>query len=649
MKRKYVFLAGAVVAIVVILFAALQLNGMKEQDKKPHEETQVEQNKVDKAAKTFYVKDYGAIVDDGRDDRAAIEAAIRDALAAGAGAKVLFEPGEYRITPATREVGTWVFRYTNVSGLTLQGDRTHLLFTDPFVSGFAFIDSQDVRIKGFAADYETPPFVQGVIMATDKQSGTVEYNADEGYPLFDDGRLKDKSLSVYGWVVDPDNPAMVKRTLRNTNLKLDSWEKIGERTYRLKTVPYVKNQNLYDPGQMEAGDRYVIGMRSASKPFIFLNRVNRAEITDMTIYASPGGGISGPNSSGLVFRKLQIMIKPGSGRLRSTNADGLHLQNNRVGAIVEDCLFEGSGDDFINMYYSPHTVRQVMDDLRLTMTKQSAIPKPGDMLQIFDPIEGVIRGEAKVAEIRSAGQLYEVKLASPVKGMRAGETSETADQVTNLDADAAGFQIRNNIFRNGRRHGVLLKAHDGVVEGNKFEHLYGSAIAIHNEPDWPEGPMSTDIAIRNNTAEDCVQEGYVDKEFNAVIEIVGKKLNNGLAATKGMRRIELTGNRIVGAALHAISVASAEQIVLRENTIVGPGGAVAAAIYERTVQGKVLRELASSPVYVQNVQDMTIAGLQVNDRREGLAAAVLTGPDTSGLQVEGSRLEMAPGVPELKR
>jgi hypothetical protein len=234
-----------------------------------------------------------------------------------------------------------------------------------------------------------------------------------------------------------------------------------------------------------------------------------------------------------------------------------------------------------------------------------------------------------------------------VKGIHAGETFETADQVMNLDADSGGFQIRNNIFRNGRRHGVLLKAHDGVVEGNKFEHLYGSAIAIHNEPDWPEGPMSMDIAIRNNTAEDCLQEGYVGKEFNAVIEIVGKKLNDGIAATRGMRRIELSGNRIVGAALHAISVASAEQVVLRDNTIVGPGGVAAAAPwYERTVQGEVLRELASSPVFVQNVEDMTIAGLQVNDRREGLAAAVLAGPDSSGLQVESSRLEMAPGVPE---
>jgi hypothetical protein len=78
MTRKYVVLAVIVaVAIVAILFAALQFNGMKEQDKGQPEETQVEQNKADKAAKTFYVKDYGAIADDGQDDRAAIEAAIR--------------------------------------------------------------------------------------------------------------------------------------------------------------------------------------------------------------------------------------------------------------------------------------------------------------------------------------------------------------------------------------------------------------------------------------------------------------------------------------------------------------------------------------------------------------------------------------------
>jgi hypothetical protein len=414
-------------------------------------------------------------------------------------------------------------------------------------------------------------------------------------------------------------------------------------------VPYVKNQNLFEPGQMETGDRFVIGMRQESKPLLYLNGSENVLVKDVTIYASPGGAINGAQSSGLQFVNLQVKIKPDSGRLRSTNADALHLRNNRQGAVVQDSLFEASGDDFINLYNSPYVVQEVMSSTKLLMTKSSAAPQIGDKLQLFEPIEGIVKGIAHITSLAVNDKTYEVTLDSPIEGLKAGPDYKTGDHVYNLNADSQGFVIKNNVFRDGRRHGVLVKAHHGMIEGNTFEHMYGSAIAVHNEPDWPEGPMATDIAIRNNTIRDSLQVGYIDNDHNAVIEVAGKKLGDGISATRGMKNITISGNRITDASLHGISVLSGEHINLSDNTIEWNSSTILGGIYERTPAGKVVRELTSSPVYIENSKDVAIERLTVEDDRPKVEAAVLLGTQIEELETNDIVFRMAPGATAVKQ
>ena len=74
--------------------------------------------------------------------------------------------------------------------------------------------------------------------------------------------------------------------------------------------------------------------------------------------------------------------------------------------------------------------------------------------------------------------------------------------IYNLTRCGADYVIRNNRFCNHRRHGMMLKAPHGLVEGNILDGLGGLGIVVGNDPEWPEGAIPFDLTIRNNSIKD---------------------------------------------------------------------------------------------------------------------------------------------------
>ena len=59
------------------------------------------------------------------------------------------------------------------------------------------------------------------------------------------------------------------------------------------------------------------------------------------------------------MRGLEVRFAPGTNRLLTTDADGVHCQQNRSGPVIEDCYFEGMADDAINIYAPPNVLREI--------------------------------------------------------------------------------------------------------------------------------------------------------------------------------------------------------------------------------------------------------------------------------------------------
>jgi len=321
------------------------------------------------------------------------------------------------------------------------------------------------------------------------------------------------------------------------------------------------------------------------------------------------GGLNGCNrAENVTVRNLSVRYRPGSRRLLTTDADGVHCQQNRTGPRIENCYFEGMADDAINIYAPPNVVLAVESPTQLVTTSKCAIRR-GDLLQIMNPREGRILAEVRAAEVQKIKRRYRITLQRPVPGIQAGKDYKTADTIYNLSACGAGYVIRNNHMKTHRRHGMLLRAGQGLVENNVIEQVAGHGIVVTNEPDWPEGPFARDIVIRNNIIKGVgYAYKYADAPDGGAIQVRGSRLGYRLAKGRVQRRITIENNRFVDLLGAAIYIGAAEDV-----RIVANRAEVSLAVPAR-------RKTAA--IVLENCNKVTIEDFRIRDPRPQIYAAV---------------------------
>ena len=338
-----------------------------------------------------------------------------------------------------------------------------------------------------------------------------------------------------------------------------SWRKQGEDTWTIHLTDSEPGKANY----LSPGDRFVLLSRRGNGAFLMAG-TRDSVLENVTVHASPTLTVSLTGSDRMTVRKLAITYRAGTTRLIASDGDGIHCQQNRRGLLMENCLFVGLCDDGVNIYAPPLIVKQVMSSTQIAVTDFSPV-RAGDKLQIFDPQQGIIRGEPTVTAVEVRDGLQVVTIDQPVDGVVAGEDHRTADTVFNLSASGEGYVIRNNHFRNHRRYGLNLRAGDGLIENNTFEDLGGCGISVGNEPGWPEGPAASNVNIRNNHfIGGAYSAGYGDGKSGPAISICGLSLH-GLARPPLLRGIRIENNRFTRAADPAIAIRSARDVVVQNN------------------------------------------------------------------------------------
>jgi hypothetical protein len=273
------------------------------------------------------------------------------------------------------------------------------------------------------------------------------------------------------------------------------------------------------------------------------------------------------NRGDIVVRGLRVCFAPESDRLLSTDADGVHCQQNRSGPLIENCYFEGMADDAINIYAPPNVLREIRSPTQWLVTP-NCIVMPGDRLQVFDPQSGMVRGEVRATDVKIEGRAFLLTIDQPIEGAVAGADHRVADTLYNVDACGAGFQIRHNHMRGNRRYGCLLRAGGGVVEDNTFEDTTGAGVVLTNEPDWPEGPVPWGITVRNNQflrGGTCL--GYADSPHGAALSVRGTRLGHGLAKGEAIRDIVIENNVIQDRGGTALFIGGARGVSIQGNRV----------------------------------------------------------------------------------
>ena len=466
----------------------------------------------------------GGVPNDTLDDRPAIQRAIDDATRAGDGSIVILKAGTYRVMSAQTERPA--FTITRADGLTIQGAGndaagTLILITNPQAGGFTWFESDNCVIRRLTIDYDPPPFTQGSIIAVGTTS--FDWQIPSHFPALEEpgfcptpappgctGRFGGN----WGMVIEPTTK-LIKRGLADS-LYVASWTKLStdldaDRLYRI--TPTSWSQPML--AQMAAGDRFIYIRRNGGTAVLFAFSRNCAA-EDIDVRASPVLAAASQGEGPNRFTRFNVRFAPGSDRLLTTNADGVHCQQERFGVTLENSFFEGMADDVINIYHPTYFVYSFTapDQVVLAIRGFTRL-RAGDRLQFIDPKTGIVRGETTAADavqLTAAQRAVEcpkanvtpatgwedcwrVTLSPPLSGITSGTDPKSADQVYDMDASGNGYVIRNNVMTASRRHGVFAKAANGLIEGNAMLDLGGQAMVIINDPDWPEGPLPRNVTI----------------------------------------------------------------------------------------------------------------------------------------------------------
>ena len=491
--------------------------------------------------------DGAAIPDDNLDDWKAIKNALTYAQATGA-KEIHFDQGTYNLSSNGLEDLKPLFAITRINGLLINGNDSTLIVDDYTRPLFYTHGSSDIIFKDLTIDYaELVParggeanelykpltFTQGVISDLDRNNNTFTLTVNTDAFVAPDVSFESPNSEGWGYAVN-----------RNINGRLKQgtdWH------YRTLSVEPGETSTRFDiavhhTNGLANGDRYVMQRRHNVAMFGNYTGSRNISLVNVTAYAAPSVFISSVYSDSINVIDSHVVIRPddwpetpNTQRWKSINADGVHIQSNRIGAWVEDSTFSGTGDDVMNFYTRPMTVHEIVSETEFTLA--TIIPKAitnlpsqaiqvGDQLTFFNPVEGHVIKEVRVIAVNETMlpdpatpnrlvRMQTVTLDQPVQnvvqGSHLGPGGYLNDTTVFNHHAMQGSLVQDNLISNARRYGNYLMTSNVQLIDNVYEGLSDEAIAANNEPSWPLGPFSHDVLIQGNQ---FINNGFSDRFLN---------------------------------------------------------------------------------------------------------------------------------------
>ena len=560
-------------------------------------------------AKVVNAEDYGADGSDEMDDTDAFEfavAAARDAAADGSSVILEIPAGDYDfiegMSAAHPEYGIVI---DGIDNLTVRGAGANLYFHGTF-KAMQVKNCKNFRLIGVNIDWGRVPFSMGEIIETDGR--TFRIKVDEAYPV-------DDSTQIMG---------LLEYNSR-TNAPLSQGNDIY---YTVEYVRYLGDQTLEIKFSQvykasPAGTTVILRHQIYSYDAITVQRSENAYFEHVNIYSAPGMAFMGQENTNLYFNDFNVMLKPGTDRLMSTTADGIHLMETAGEVSVTNSLFENCGDDALNVHGFYSTLKGISNERKtihiVNERDYNFAPAEGDTLAIVNRETLVEKQTLTVASVQdsAADNGFDVTFTEAL-----AETVDDGDMVVNK-SHAAKVTFSNNIVRNKRCRGILIQSEaGGVVEHNLFYNLTDAGILLTSDTsEWYEAMPTSDLVVRNNKFISVNLSGGARAAFTAYC--YGPEGSEGEPGI--MRNIAVENNLIANSGCAGVMYCGVADSSFTHNVISNVG----------LIQNKV-------GVIMRKVSDISITKNQVlgnsTDFNPGMAEDcednVLTVTDNDGLSAE---------------
>jgi hypothetical protein len=491
-----------------------------------------------------------------------LQEAVTRALAAGS-RHLVIAPGVIRGGATGRGQ---LLRIEKAQDVAIDAAGVTLASTDPGKGLLFLAECRRVTVTGLTVQNDVPPFTQGRFIAVDANKRTVEIAIDAGYPA-------PKTASV-GYVFDP---ATRQRKSNCNDLPYDGVEKLGEGRYSLQ---FAAREFARVQRNAELG-KDLIAIRGDGRMAVEVANCEAVALQQVVIRAAGVFGIlevGGVGGNRFNFT-LTYGPKPDGAEdapLISSVADGFHSATVRHGPQLDGCLLEGMCDDGIAIHGTYMLVQEVRGrDVYFVARNNQHTLFPGARARFLDP-QCRLRAEAVVSQVAPADASFFMPILPKDKltyfCARMDRDLPLLPAGTRLgtpDASGSGFVIRNCHIRDHRARGMLIKADDGLIEGNTIERSTLAGILVAPQLTWNESCYSRNLIIRNNVLRDCCRFRERDSWYPAALVIKGDAPDHeGLGY--GHRNIQISGNRFEDQDGMSISAAQVEGLDIRDNQFIRP-------------------------------------------------------------------------------
>ena len=495
------------------------------------------------------VTQFGAIPDDAKDDTAAFLAAFR-AVQTNDTKMIEIPRGVYQLR-ADGNPGDHnsLFPVTGMQGLTIRGHGAELMMSGTGTV-FSFTKCQNLAVEGLTMDWARPAFSQGTVIAAAAKQFDVQ--VEPGFPVsggepvgafmsYDPvTRLPDgKEVDVYDGV---EKTELVRPQVVRVFLK--------------RKVPAVKVGTL------------LVLRHEVYGPGIFnLQRCADVRLREVTLYTGSGMAVQCSLSTNISLNNFAVRLRPGSGRLMSTTADATHFGGCQGTITLEDCIFEGMGDDGVNVKSGLYlTVKQRLDDHTVLCQhnlNMVDLPDAGDSLELSHP-ENLLpfaTNRVQAAKLQpGVEKIHRVTFAEPLPAtLRVGDVLGNATRVPKL-------RMSRCTVRANRARGVLCQTRDAVIEDCTFNHCTGAGVMLITENvQFYESISPRNVTVRRCRFESCNQ-GAARAEA-ALAAVVWLKKSAYPPQPGVIRDVRFEGNQIINTPGSAIFAVAVDGLTIRSNII----------------------------------------------------------------------------------
>lgn len=458
------------------------------------------------SAREVLVTEFGAIPDDGQNDRAALQSAC-NYCRNNPGVTLIIPKGIYEISDST------ALRIEREAISGAYGERVQqTLFHPgaPYVKAFDLSDCRDISVKADNAVFMMKGWYE-VITISNADNITIEgLTIAYHRPPNTVGKVIRSDSLAFDIRFDPQFYNYIDSIVTGrTHFYDHSTERLYTGRVTSKTLIDPLTIRMVSDRQPAIDDQVIIRHGGHYRPAIMIKESNNVNLKDVAINSQPGMGIVGHLSSDICIDGLRVV--PQAGQIISTNTDATHFTSCSGKLTIKNSTFAGQGDDCANVhnyYYRFMPRDSVTTEIRIENADLHAqsldYPAVGDTMIIVNRRNLADHGRYAVTRVDTSEVRREVIITLDRK-LPTGDISNLV--MTNISRHPT-VEIIGNTVRSHLARAFLIKSPNAVIAHNNINGSCETAIKLGAELGWNESGPVYNMLIEDNVIENCGHCGH---------------------------------------------------------------------------------------------------------------------------------------------